>query len=107
MVASCSTSVSASSSSTDSGKNTSVIKSFLIDDSVTKGEILWTIETVMMHTSLRTAGRDMLLFKTIFPDSNIAQKMQLQRDEVGYLLAYGIAPFFEKELSDSFKGFKR
>ncbi|GBM88594.1 hypothetical protein AVEN_197640-1 [Araneus ventricosus] len=26
--------------------------------------------------------------------------MQLQRDKVGYLLAYGIAPFFEKELSD-------
>lgn len=56
----------------------------------------------MTHTSLRTAGRDVLLFKTIFPDSNIAQKMQLQRDKVGYLLAYGIAPFFQKELTEKF-----
>lgn len=100
LTATSSSSVSTSTPTTCLEKKSSGLKSFLINDSVTKAEILWTVETVMTHTSLRTAGRDVLLFKTIFPDSNIAQKMQLQRDKVGYLLAYGIAPFFQKELSE-------
>lgn len=54
----------------------------------------------MTHTSLRTAGRDAEFFKILFPDSDIAQRMHLQRDKVGYLLAYGIAPYFERELLD-------
>lgn len=47
------------------------MKSFLINDSITKAEMFWTVKAVMTHTSLQTAGRD-TLFKTIFPDNNTA-----------------------------------
>lgn len=96
-IASCSTNVS---SAPIFEKKVDQMKSYLIKDSVTKGEILWTIECVMTHTSFRTAGQNVLLFKTIFSDSETAQKMQLQRDKLGYLLVYGITPFFKAELSE-------
>lgn len=76
------------------------LKSFLLSDSVAAAEIKWAVESVITHSSLRTAARDVVVMKSMFPDSPIAQKMQLQRDKIGYLLAYGIAPFFEKELLD-------
>lgn len=74
------------------------LQAFLLNDNVTKAEILWSVESVLTHTSLRTAGRCVSLFKIMFPDSEIAKKIQLQRDKIGYLIAYGIAPFLKNEL---------
>uniref|UniRef100_A0A1B6KAK6 BED-type domain-containing protein n=2 Tax=Graphocephala atropunctata TaxID=36148 RepID=A0A1B6KAK6_9HEMI len=74
------------------------IQTLLLNENVTKAEILWSIQSVMTHSSLRTAGRNVSLFSVMFPDSDIAKKMKLQKDKVGYTLAFGIAPFFNKLL---------
>lgn len=74
------------------------MSSFILNDNVCKAEILWSIQSVMTHKSLRTTGSDVSLFSDMFPDSEIAKKLQLQRDKVGYLIVYGIAPFFKQEL---------
>ena len=52
----------------------------------------------MTHKSLRTAGKDVNLFKSMFPDSEIAQKVQLQRDKISYTTVYDLAPYFGKQL---------
>lgn len=76
------------------------LKTFIVNDSVTKAEILWCIHTVITHKSLRTAGKDISLMTLMFPDSEIAKKVKLQKDKVGYTLVYGISPYFKKELCD-------
>lgn len=48
-----------------------LLDSHLTKDTVTEAEILWCIETVMTHTSLRSAESNVLLFKRMFPDSEI------------------------------------
>lgn len=74
------------------------LKTFIFNENVSKAEILWTIQSVITHKSLRTAGRDVSIFSKMFPDSEIAKRMQLQRDKIGYLIAYGVGPYFSSEL---------
>lgn len=40
----------------------------------------------------------MNVLKRMFPDSNIAKKMQLKKDKAGYIIIFTIAPFFNREL---------
>ncbi|XP_048513397.1 uncharacterized protein LOC125501448 isoform X1 [Athalia rosae] len=74
------------------------ITSFLLSESVTRAEILWCLHTVEAHNSLRAAAKGVALFTLMFPDSAIAQKIQLQRTKLAYLLVHGLAPFFHNEL---------
>lgn len=39
----------------------------------------------------------------MFPDSEIAKKIQLQRTKVGYSLLYGIEPYFKQNLLEILK----
>ncbi|GBM82129.1 hypothetical protein AVEN_20650-1 [Araneus ventricosus] len=57
--------------------NNSIMKTFLINDMAVKAEIKWCLQTIVCHESVRSANADVVLLKTIFPDSQIAQKMQL------------------------------
>lgn len=79
--------------------STSGMKTFLLNERVTEAEILWCIQSVVTHKSLRAAGRDVQLFQKMFPDSEIATKLQLQRDKVGYCITFGLAPYFRDEIS--------
>ncbi|XP_043468991.1 uncharacterized protein LOC122503272 [Leptopilina heterotoma] len=80
-----------------------LLDSHLTKDTVTEAEILWCIETVMTHTSLRSAESNVLLFKRMFPDSEIAKSLKLHKDKVSYGVAFGIAPYFQKELVNKLK----
>lgn len=74
------------------------LKSYLLNDDVTKAEIVWTLESIATHSSMRAAARNVGIFSYMFPDSQIAAKMQLQRDKLGYLTTYGLAPYFNDQL---------
>lgn len=74
------------------------ISSFLTKDAVTRAEALWCLETVMTHNSLRNAASCCTLFKTMFPDSDIAPGMKLQKSKIAYEITYGLAPYFANEL---------
>jgi hypothetical protein len=75
------------------------LQSFIIKDNVTKAEILWCLQTVVTHKSARMSEKDVALFAKLFPDSEIAKKMQLKRSKIGYSIVYGIAPFFKTQLN--------
>lgn len=57
---------------------------YAMKDSTIEAEILWCLETVMNHTSLRSAESNVLLFQRMFPDSDIAEKMKLHKDKIAY-----------------------
>lgn len=74
------------------------INKFLILEQVTEAEITWCMQTVMLHNSLRGASACVPLFTKMFPDSAIASRLQLQRTKMGYVILYGLAPYFHNEL---------
>lgn len=49
--------------------------SFLLKKDVTKAEIIWYLNDVMTHCSLRTAAESAALFPLMFPTSEIATKI--------------------------------
>jgi hypothetical protein len=75
-----------------------VVKQYMLTESVTKSEIFWCLQIVVNHIPFRTAERCTEGFKTQFPDSEIASKIQLKRTKIGYMVVFGLAPFFEKQL---------
>lgn len=79
------------------------LDTFLLKNDITTAEVLWCIETVMSHKSLRIAEKDMIILKRMFWDSEIAKKMQLKKDKIGYVIMFGIAPFFNKALINNLK----
>lgn len=79
------------------------ISSFLVSDSVTKAEILWTCNCVMTHTSTRSGGTATDLFPIMFSDSCIAQKMQLHKDKIAYSITYGLGPHFSNLVAERVK----
>lgn len=75
---------------------------FLSKENVTKAEILWCLELVAGHSSMRAAASCVELFPVMFPDSQIAAKIQLGRIKIGYFLVHGLAPYFHSELLEDF-----
>lgn len=53
---------------------------------------------VMTHMSLRTAANAVKLFPRMFPDSNVARNIQLNKDKVSYTICFGLTPFFQDKL---------
>lgn len=74
------------------------MKTFVKTESVSKAEALWCLQTVMCHSSLRSAASSASLFQVMFPDSDIARGMQLKKSKVSYVIVYGIAPYFKQQL---------
>lgn len=77
---------------------TDFMKRYLLRENVTRAEIIWALETISSHSSFRTASSEAALFRLMFPDSEIASKIQLSRTKVSYLITYGIAPYFSNDL---------
>lgn len=88
-----------STSSSSSTKQQSM-SSFAIKNEITEAEVLWCIQTVMCHKSLRVSEKDTTVMSRMFPDSNIAKRIQLKKDKISYVIMFGIAPFYKAELID-------
>lgn len=73
-----------------------LVLSFLLSDSVTKYEILWSAYCVASHTSTRCGGTAINLFPLMFPDSSIASKLRMQKDKIACSVTYGLCPYFSK-----------
>lgn len=73
---------------------------YVFKNDVTEAAILWCIETVMIHKSLRAAEKDISIMKRMFHDCAVASKLQLKKDKIAYVLMYGIAPYFKTELTN-------
>ena len=82
------------------------VSRFAISESVSKAEILWALKCVWSHCSQRAAEEESDLFRAMFPDSKIAQEFSLGRTKMGYLILYGIFPYFQTKLQQSLRGVK-
>ena len=78
-----------------------MFKKFLTNDEVSIAEIIWCLTTMFKHFSNRGATEAVTIFLYMFSDSEIAAKMKLQRDRMGYTITYGIAYQFQKDLINS------
>ncbi|KAH8026422.1 hypothetical protein HPB51_020406 [Rhipicephalus microplus] len=77
------------------------VPGFLLKNNVTKAEIFWCLNTRMTHGSFRSAAASAALFLLMFPTSEVAAKVQLGKDKVGYPICHGIAPYFRNMLLSS------
>lgn len=84
----------------------STLEKCLVKDSVTEAEILWCVNTVMNHDSLRSSESSVLLFGKMFKSCQVAQEMKLHKDKIGYSIIYGLAPYFTDMLKASLEGAK-
>ena len=66
--------------------------------------ILWCMQKVENHQSSNSAGGMGELFRKMFPDSEIASKFgELGRTKVGYIVTYGLAPYFRTKVMRDLK----
>lgn len=65
---------------------------------VTKAEIIWALDTVKKHRSYHSSDDQKEIFCEMFPDSEVARQFTMSEDKLAYVIAFGLAPAFEKEL---------
>ena len=75
------------------------LDSYVISDSTLNAEILWCLKVSTAHFSLRSCEGLGKLFKTMFPDSDFASKFSLGKTKCGYLINYGLKPYFREVLT--------
>ena len=63
-----------------------------------KAEILWASKCVMSHFSFTSTADITDIFRAMFPDSAIAQKMSCGPNKMSYLFCFGIIPYFRQLL---------
>lgn len=88
-------------SSTVSMKQNVLVNLSTLKEKKLQAEVLWCLERVYTHTSLRKAARDVKMMKLMFPDSEIAASMQLERTKISYMIVFVLAYHFRQELQGS------
>ena len=89
--------------------NMTVSKSALLESYVTKADvlkskILWTLKLVTSHQSYKSSEVTNKLFKTMFPDSNIAKQFTCGERKASYMSVFGLVEHFLKLLKTSKSG---
>ena len=80
-----------------------VMSKFTLTKHQHKVEILWALKTVMSHFSYNSSTNIADVFRAMFPDSAIAQKMNCGPTKLSYLICFGIAPYFKQQLLKELK----
>ena len=70
------------------------ISDMILPTTVLRAEILWALKVVNNHFSLRSCLGLNEIFKEMFPDSDIAKSFKLSKTKCGYVINYGLAPYF-------------
>lgn len=79
--------------STQPTPSTSTSSTFKSNDKL-KAEILWAMKSTAAHFSFKSSEGTSDLFKTMFPDSEIARGFQCGETRCRYLVTFGLAPRF-------------
>lgn len=80
------------------------LNGFLVKKCVMKAEVAWCLNTIVTHGSFRSAAASAALFPIMFPTCDVAKKLQLGKDKVGYTICYGIALYFRNRLLSKLHG---
>ena len=65
---------------------------------VAKAETRWALKVAMATFSNNSNKDNNLLFSSMFPDSNIANKFQMGPNKISYTLNFGLSPYFKNLL---------
>ena len=63
-----------------------------------RAEVLWCLHTAEKHHSLNSNENLADVFRAMFPDSDIAKTFACGKDKSGYIIRFGLAPYFKQEL---------
>ena len=63
-------------------------------------KIRWVLKQVLTGYSNNSCQDTVSIFKSMFPDSKIAEKMELGPSKLKYFVNHGLAPYFKEFLSD-------
>ncbi|XP_065125255.2 uncharacterized protein [Paramisgurnus dabryanus] len=69
--------------------------------STMRAEVIWCLNTAANHHSLNSNEGISDIFKSMFPDSDIAKTFTCGKDKTGYIMRFGLAPFFKQQLVDT------
>lgn len=69
--------------------------------STLQAEVIWCLYTAVTHHSLNSNEGISNIFKTMFPDSDIAKTFSCGKDKTGYMIRFGLASFFKQQLIDN------
>ena len=72
----------------------STLDKSVVTEAATGAEIRWCPKYVVSSCSFRSCDGLADLFRSMFPDSTIAEKFCLQKGEWAYFINNGIAPHF-------------
>lgn len=84
--------------------STRSVSEFVARNDILKSEILWTINTIVNHSSYHSNEKISDLFQAMFPDSPMARKFSCGSRKTSYLAVFGIAEAFKKELQTKLRG---
>ncbi|CAF1096593.1 unnamed protein product [Didymodactylos carnosus] len=76
---------------------------FTFDDLVTISEIKWAMNVAQKGYSYRSVDDSSAIFKSMFPDSSIADKFSMGRHKLSYTIQYGLEPYFHDMMVDDLK----
>nr|XP_055062823.1 uncharacterized protein LOC129445852 [Misgurnus anguillicaudatus] len=91
----CETSASAASSAVSTSSD---IRTTFGSTATLRAEVVWCLHTVTKHQSYNANEAVGDIFRSIFPDSEIARTFACGKDKTAYIARFGLAPYITKIL---------
>ncbi|CAF0875911.1 unnamed protein product [Didymodactylos carnosus] len=73
------------------------------DEQVTKAEIVWALTASQRGYSYNSCDELGDVFRTMFPDSKIAEQFSIQSKKMSYDMSHGLGPYFHRRLIEDLK----
>ncbi|KAJ8672336.1 hypothetical protein QAD02_003595 [Eretmocerus hayati] len=93
-----------------SQKKQLTINPYVEPEEVLKSEIQWALTTVELHLSLNVSAKLVEKLKFIFKpspsslESGLSENMKLKDDKLGYMIFYGLGPYFAQKTLEFARG---
>ncbi|XP_063073162.1 uncharacterized protein LOC134463795 [Engraulis encrasicolus] len=95
------TTSTAAGTSTSPAPINSIPNQLLSTTATLQAEVLWCLDLASKHHSFNSNDGIAELFVKMFPDSQIAKSFALAKDKTGYMIKFGIAPYFKRQLVEA------
>lgn len=73
------------------------------DEQVAKAEAIWSLNVARRGFSYNSCDGLGEIFRSMFPDSKIAQQFNIQSKKMSYVMSHGIGPYFHQALVKELK----
>jgi hypothetical protein len=73
------------------------------DEQIIKAETIWAMTVAYRGFSYNACDDMIEVFKSMFPDSQMAQQLNIHSRKLSYVMSHGIGPYFHQELVNELK----